>query len=936
MTVPPARDVLHAVLRDNPALVRKLLVASPFLNPRGYLENSGTSYKEFFARYAEFDPAVTALGQVQHRFRNWTEAVINGFDHGINGNIGAHPGRFTAGELDCDNLLFWLDGLADTGHGLPGARRAVARIAEGGATVGEAAAAAAEFYALLPGAVRDTGARTERTGVAAPAPLEIGSLGAADSYAAPADELASYLKDEAGWAFEFLVLHGSYATGDYVPGSSDLDTFGVLRKEAASSAEEMLRLRDAVLPAWRHLYSIDPLQHHGVMLVAAQDADFYAQHFFPLELFRHAKTIAGGRASFGVRDSRFDETVIMHQILHGLLCMEPGSLDGLSVHKLKWHLQLVVLLPALSSMTEQRYMYKRDSFEEIGRILDWGDLSSLRTCSRARSRNMYGKSAFDWGRKGGIGALLSAYRSEVLERPPPPALASAIGGDFVPGLRTLATRLAARMISGLFSRRYPYMQAAFEWEDEPPPAEPREYDEAAASVAAKITARYRNVSVLRQGGAGAPGISDLDLIVCVGGETDAGALAGDWEGMLDPGESRLCTHAPFMIPDGMVGSLQELWPVSGLARPDGSPVDGVPPVPDWKAHLFTVPELYVFINVLAGYTEAFAGGRIRERAALAALKSMTHTLAILRANGIDLADAAFEDDLDGLRASWFGTDGAERRSLLLDLYVRSLGIHLGIIDAVRSRVARAVGYGGADPSGSVFDQVVFVRDWSPRAALDCISAQMYKTGNHLHVMPAEFLIQLCLYAKRPGPLSRYLSGHMTHNLDAALVSGDPFERRARLLDRAIGDLRRMGIQTPILPTFQPRPAPGYAGMRHSLLSMVSDPGGAVPEANRIERMHHGAVEQGNAIQELHAEQARMLAEAERAREDAARELRREQDTVRELRQKQDELSRTLADIHRSLTWRALRRYSSAVGRLASLRPGAPGARSAGDPDADRR
>ena len=887
MAAPSARDVLHAMLRDNAPLVRKLLEASPFLNPRGYAESSGSSCGEFFAGYGEFDPAAVALGQAQNRFRSWTEGIVNGFDHGVDGNTGAHPGRFTAAELDCDNLLFWLGWLADAGCDLPDVRRGVARIAGGGATIREAAEAAAGFYALLPGAVRDTGAKTEAAS-AAPPPLEAGSLGAADGYAAPADEFLSHLRDEAEWAFDFMALHGSYATGDYVRGCSDLDTFGILRKEAASSAGDLLELREAVLPAWKHLYRIDPLQHHGVMLATAQDAGFYAQHFFPLELLKHAKAI-WGRASFRVRDGRFDELVIMHQILHGLLCMEEGSLDSLSVHRLKRQLQLVVLLPALSFMAEQRYMYKRDSFAEIERILDRDDLRSLRACSRARSENMYGEGAFEWG-GGEIGAQLSAYRRAVLEKPPPPELAAAIGGGFVHGLRALATRLAARMISGIFSRGYPYMQAAFEWEDEPSPAEPREYDEAAAAIAAKITSRYRNVSVLRCGGAGAPGISDLDLIVCVGGQTDAGSLAEDWEGMLDSRQRYLCAHMPFMVPAAQAGRIQELWPVSGLARPDGSPVDGAPP--DWKAHMFSMTEIYVFVNPLAGYAEAFAGGRIKERSALHALKSATYTLAVLRANGVELDDG-LEAELDRLRASWFGAGAAERRSRLLGLYVRSLGIHLGAIDAVRSGIARHARYGGAGAAGSIHDQIAFVRDWTPQAALDCMSAQMYRGSGHLQVMPEEFLIQLCLYAKRPGPLSRHLSGHMIHNVDPELLSGELLERRARFLDGLVGDLQGMGVEAPVLPTFAVR-ASSYAGMRRSLLSMMSDPGGAVRAANRIEREHYEAA--GGASE--------LIGELEAVRRD------------------RDRVSGELEAVRRSRAWRALRAYDAVKGRLSPPRGGA--------------
>ena len=55
--VPATWDVVYALLRDNAPLVRKLLEASPFIDPRGRI---GAPQGEFFSAYGEFDHAATA------------------------------------------------------------------------------------------------------------------------------------------------------------------------------------------------------------------------------------------------------------------------------------------------------------------------------------------------------------------------------------------------------------------------------------------------------------------------------------------------------------------------------------------------------------------------------------------------------------------------------------------------------------------------------------------------------------------------------------------------------------------------------------------------------------------------------------------------------------------------------------------------------------
>jgi len=56
-------------------------------------------------------------------------------------------------------------------------------------------------------------------------------------------DLLDYFENNLSWAFKGFYLHGSLSTLDYVKGSSDCDTFGIIRQEVSSSTESLLKLR---------------------------------------------------------------------------------------------------------------------------------------------------------------------------------------------------------------------------------------------------------------------------------------------------------------------------------------------------------------------------------------------------------------------------------------------------------------------------------------------------------------------------------------------------------------------------------------------------------------------------------------------------------------------------------------------------------------------
>ena len=872
-------DVFHHLLKRNPGMSRRIMEASPFLNLPAYLEKTGSAYGDAMEAYG-FDPEETALGQVQTRFRYWLESAVNGYDYGFNGAMGDHPGQFDAADLDCPMLEFYLERLIPGNPQLSAVLDDVSSV-RGGAGVKEVAGAVARFYSVLPSMTKGRG-KPEK--IQAPPAWEPDGEGPGRHAAS----LFAHLREKAPDAFDLLVLHGSIATKDYAEGCSDLDTFAVLKADVCSSAEKILELRGAMLESWGHFFRVDPFQHHGLMLASAQDAQFYPQHFFPLDLLRFSKTAAGGDLEFRVRDSKFDELTIMHQILHGML--GAGGFEKESVHSAKRRIQMAILLPALLLMSEGKYTYKRDSFAAVSKMFGGEKLPALGRCSSIRARNAYGPAPAP----GGEGWLLS-YKRRALDAPPPPELASELGPLAVQ-LRELAALFAARLVSR--SPDLPHVQAAFEWTDEPARRSTQDYEAAKKSVSAKLEA-YGNVSVLSQGSVSAPGISDLDLVISVRGKTGLPALDdAAWNRMLDGSERYICMHRPFMVPEEMLDRIGQIWPVSGMQNAGE---------PDWKSHVFTAVETYALLGVMGRYPDSFASGRIEARSVLSHLYSTTYTLKILRAGGAGIDASGFEKEVRDLRGNWFGLEPGARRSRLLGLWADSLGVHLRIIEELKDRIASVAEYPG-DASGTLFGQAVFVQDWSPAKFMECASA-LTEARKWAHVLPSEFLLVLCLYERAGGAFGEYLSAHMEHGVDPDGISCPGAERlfypRARLLGEAAERLRAMGVEYVVFPTFSDGgQRPEYGGLWHSALSLAAS--GRAQDALAL----------GGRAQALSdcAHQERAELEAKNS----------------ELRRAYDDQSRQLRDIHQSLTFRILRKYDSTLGKTLPLaRRAAPRAPDAG-------
>jgi len=190
-----------------------------------------------------------------------------------------------------------------------------------------------------------------------------------DSYFAPVLQFKRYVQQYLHPYVRRLYLHGSLSTLDYVRGYSDFDTLLILKREVTADAATLMQCRKSFLRSLPFLHIVDPLQHHGHLVLAEQDLSFYPQSYFPFVLFRFSKSFLQDSSVlvFQERDSTLERQNALWRfcqtVRRAFCCGEVLR----SSYEWKAFIQGVVLLPAIYLQAVGEYTYKKFSFERAAK-----------------------------------------------------------------------------------------------------------------------------------------------------------------------------------------------------------------------------------------------------------------------------------------------------------------------------------------------------------------------------------------------------------------------------------------------------------------------------------------------------------------------------------------------------------------------------------------
>ena len=184
-------------------------------------------------------------------------------------------------------------------------------------------------------------------------------------YLKPLAELKNYANRHLKQYLAGFYLHGSLATKDYVKGWSDADTLAVVSKEAIENPEKLLGLRIKMYYMRHFLYMIDPLQHHGSIIISQYDLDNYCKVYFPVEIFKYAKSFfkEDGISKIRVRDCSSESLAKLFWFVNYFRRINIQKSYNMSSYDAKNLLHCITLFPTVYLNAKGIFVYKRLSFE---------------------------------------------------------------------------------------------------------------------------------------------------------------------------------------------------------------------------------------------------------------------------------------------------------------------------------------------------------------------------------------------------------------------------------------------------------------------------------------------------------------------------------------------------------------------------------------------
>jgi hypothetical protein len=774
--------------------------------------------------------------ELRSAMRGLCEIFVNQHDRGLDGRPLRRDEGIRATDLRLDFCVHAARQLIESGvAGLQGfAERAQSLTVREAQVIStqDCATFIAEFYAALPDAVDRMHPRRVRAAYALPAPARLEDWRDVPAPARSAlEEFSHVARERLGWAFRWIVLHGSYATSDYAAGYSDVDTFGVLHASVARDAAALQALRAESVSAWCALRRADPLQHHGVMLAAEQDLAAYLPVMFPLQILAYARTLHGEAGSIIEAQEAPNDflgrsiALRARQFFRWCLIEEPHIA---SRFMLKFVTSTAMLVPAFRLQLTGVYRYKRDTFAPFGEIVGDALYAPIEAASRLRRSGLADSRHRLPAAASSLDELLRQQEAVNAEAPEPRALAI-LGADWIERMALLAERA---LVVDEVKRGQPLDEAcaaASAWREEPVAIEAGAYDAYLEQARSSLGAGF---ALLQYGGSSpVAGISDVDTLVVAGAQADLKALSA-WRAQAQ--SDSVAPDGPSMIvPLTLLAQIELLYPVSNLAQVDPRSAPGA--ADRRQAAGLAVAETtlsYVLRFTLTSWLRA----SFPVRQWLSKLNSLCHALARMEACGYARPEwLEFAAQVVQLRRLWFGQDDAARKRALYRLARRAIEIELTLVDEIRLFLRRMVVPVGASVDdgaqrvlGVWANDTVFVSDWTPLAALQQMLAGSRATGRLLVVLPVEILWLLTYYRQQGGFLAEMLASRLAIAAPALpLIVAPIVEGRRRLVESHYAFLREQGADWGGLPHWSANPQDptwGNAGLlRHLEARLAASP-----------------------------------------------------------------------------------------------------------------
>ncbi|MEO8088488.1 MAG: hypothetical protein ABI763_16835 [Bacteroidota bacterium] len=183
-----------------------------------------------------------------------------------------------------------------------------------------------------------------------------------------AKKISAFLEEKAKRQLVGTYVHGSIGTSEEIP-YSDFDGLVIIKNSCFQNPTDLFFLLLALKETEQMMKEMDPLQHHGWFVMNEADLENYPEHYFPHELFMHAKCLFGNtRLKIGLRTSGYrQEFEHSFQHLTGSIQRKLQSKSFLeNYYVLKNLLSEFMLLPAIYHQAKTgNGIFKKFSFDML-------------------------------------------------------------------------------------------------------------------------------------------------------------------------------------------------------------------------------------------------------------------------------------------------------------------------------------------------------------------------------------------------------------------------------------------------------------------------------------------------------------------------------------------------------------------------------------------
>lgn len=197
-------------------------------------------------------------------------------------------------------------------------------------------------------------------------------------------ELISVINNKYSNLFVAVIVHGSFATNEIIP-YSDFDGLLIVRDKWMGS-KKLERFKKETM---KQILKFDPLQHHGWFQIKESDLLDYPEHYLPLVILQHSKTIYPFDSDITLtikmpRNIDYKSSLI--NMLNQFEKRDKENWKPKNMYQLKSILSQIMLIPCLYySAINNKGILKRESFDAVRPLFSSKEWMPIKVASKIRN-----------------------------------------------------------------------------------------------------------------------------------------------------------------------------------------------------------------------------------------------------------------------------------------------------------------------------------------------------------------------------------------------------------------------------------------------------------------------------------------------------------------------------------------------------------------------